>query len=209
MKKNLLFIGLDVHAKTITIAVAHGEGGDGGTRDGLIISSVLETVKGAGENVVPTTRRQCGADDPSAWRDGRRWLDGSVRLPHHARVHASAARRYPAPGGGQPRTIPPPSPILPCPTSRRLHIADGGTRDGLIGTRDDRNKGRADYFFCKPGIRVSTRTWQASTHAARRPKRAQAALLETRPPKQTAKRSRVPATRVGDFTAGLSNQCYL
>ena len=33
MKKNLLFIGLDVHAKTITIAVAPGEGGDGGTRD--------------------------------------------------------------------------------------------------------------------------------------------------------------------------------
>ena len=72
-----------------------------------------------------------------------------------------------------------------------------------------RNKGRTDYFFCKPGIRASTRSWQASTHAARRAKRAQAALLETRPRKRTAKGSSVPATRVGDFTAGLSNQYYL
>jgi len=28
MKKNLLFIGLDVHAKNITIAIAPGDGGE-------------------------------------------------------------------------------------------------------------------------------------------------------------------------------------
>ena len=45
--------------------------------------------------------RKCGADDPSAWRDGRWWQDGPARLPHRARIPTFADRRYPDPGVGR------------------------------------------------------------------------------------------------------------
>ena len=44
-------------------------------------------------NVEPTTRRQCGADDPSAWRDGRRRRDGPVPFPRYRAVATVAVRQ--------------------------------------------------------------------------------------------------------------------
>jgi len=73
-------------------------------------------------SVEPTTRRQCGADDSSVWRDGRRRRDGPARLPHRARVPAFADRRYPEPGVGRAPHHPAAFAHPAMPTGRRLHI---------------------------------------------------------------------------------------
>ena len=65
---------------------------------------------------------QCGADDPSVWRDGRRRRDGLGLVRRQVRGIVCRQRRGPSRGAGAAPGHPAASARPATPTGRRLHI---------------------------------------------------------------------------------------